>query len=93
MDIHISKLLAKMEKEIHGAMHGSSDSEVRERLLAVKTLCDLVLEEQAEERYETKQPSPNQVDSLQLQKMMGASNFNNKKKEEDGVNGDSIFDF
>jgi Family of unknown function (DUF5327) len=92
MDIHISKLLAKMEKEIQGAMHGSSDSEVRERLLAVKTLCDLVLEEQAEERYETKQPSP-QVDSLQLQKMMGASNFNNKKKEEDGVNGDSIFDF
>ncbi|MDQ0856990.1 YwdI family protein [Bacillus sp. V2I10] len=93
MDIHISKLLAKMEKEIQRAMQGSSDSEVRERLLAVKTLCDLVLEEQAEERYETKQTSPNQLDALQLQKMMGASNFNNKKKEEDGVNGDSIFDF
>lgn len=93
MDIHISKLLAKMEKEIHRAMHGSSDSEVRERLLAVKTLCDLVLEEQAEERYEPKQQtSHNQVDAIQLQKMMGTSNLG-KKKEEDGVNGDSIFDF
>ncbi|MGG4489463.1 YwdI family protein [Metabacillus idriensis] len=93
MDIHISKLLAKMEKEIHRAMHGSNDAEVRERLLAVKTLCDLVLEEQTEERYETKQqPSHHQVDALQLQKMMGTSNLG-KKKEEDGVNGDSIFDF
>lgn len=92
MDIHISKLLAKMEKEIHEAMHGSSDSEVRERLLVVKSLCDLVLDEQPGETYVPKQPSSNDFDSLQLQKMMGSSALT-KKKEEDDVNGDSIFDF
>lgn len=92
MDIHISKLLAKMEKEIHQAMHGSSDSEVRERLLVVKSLCDLVLDEQPGETNVPKQPSSNDFDSLQLQKMMGSSALTKKKKEDD-VNGDSIFDF
>lgn len=92
MDIHISKLLAKMEKEIHQAMHGSSDSEVRERLLVVKSLCDLVLDEQPGETNVRKQPSSNDFDSLQLQKMMGLSALTKKKKEDD-VNGDSIFDF
>lgn len=92
MDIHISKLLAKMEKEIHQAMHSSSDSEVRERLLVVKSLCDLVLDEKPGEAYDTRQPSSNDFDSLQLQKMMGSSALS-KKKEEDDVNGDSIFDF
>lgn len=92
MDIHISKLLAKMEKEIHQAMQSSSDSEVRERLLVVKSLCDLVLDEKPGETYDMRQPSSNDFDSLQLQKMMGSSALS-KKKEEDDVNGDSIFDF
>jgi hypothetical protein len=92
MDIHISKLLAKMEKEIHEAMQSSSDSEVRERLLVVRSLCDLVLDEQTGETYVPKQPSSNDFDSLQLQKMMGSSALT-KKKADDDVNGDSIFDF
>ena len=97
MDIHISKLLAKMEKEVRMAMNGSSESEVRERLLAVKTLCDLVLEERSGESHgEPVKPKPQasqplEVDALQLQKMMGASSFNKKKEEEDS--GDSLFDF
>ncbi|MGX1191700.1 YwdI family protein [Metabacillus sp. SLBN-84] len=96
MDIHISKLLAKMEREVRMAMNESSESEVRERLLAVKTLCDLVLEERSGESHEPvksklQASQPLEVDALQLQKMMGASSFNKKKEEEDS--GDSLFDF
>ncbi|WP_282033642.1 YwdI family protein [Metabacillus indicus] len=96
MDIHISKLLAKMEKEVRMAMNGSSESEVRERLLAVKTLCDLVLDERSGESSEPFKPKlqaskPLEMDALQLQKMMGASSFNKKKEDEDS--GDSLFDF
>jgi hypothetical protein len=96
MDIHISKLLAKMEKEVRMAMNGSSESEVRERLLAVKTLCDLVLEERSGESQESVKPKlqaskPLEMDALQLQKMIGASSFNKKKEEVDS--GDSLFDF
>lgn len=96
MDIHISKLLAKMEKEVRMAMNGSSESEVRERLLAVKTLCDLVLDERSVESSEPfkqklQASKPLEVDALQLQKMMGASSFNKKKEDEDS--GDSLFDF
>lgn len=45
MSISIQKLMLKMEEEIKNAKASSSETKTRERIQAIKTLCELILDE------------------------------------------------
>nr|WP_244926475.1 YwdI family protein [Cytobacillus firmus] len=45
MNISVQKLLGKMEKELLEAKSSSSDARIRERVQAIKSLCELILDE------------------------------------------------
>ncbi|WP_071461440.1 YwdI family protein [Bacillus massilinigeriensis] len=101
MDISLQKLLLKMEEQIKGARAASAESEMREKVHSIRTLCELVLEEQSE------QGSVNLTGSVQpavaWQPQIAASQQNavipapigqpKPLKTEEGANGESLFDF
>ncbi|MTH55609.1 hypothetical protein GKZ89_19635 [Bacillus mangrovi] len=99
MDISIRQLLSKMEAELEQARRTESDHVIREKLLVIKTLCDLVLDQEPNrEPAPLKKAAQNGIDQYELQKMMGASKPVPSKPaedrlKEDGANGDSLFDF
>lgn len=90
MNISVQKLLGKIEEELRQAKSSDSEARMREKIYAVKTLCELVLEEQsssanAPQSFST--PAPIQTPVMnpygQVQKM----------KIDEESNGDSLFDF
>lgn len=83
MNIPLPKLLEKMEKELNEAKLAKSESLLKERIYAIKTLCDLVLEEKIEAREKDAFPRP----------VIKTNNIQETKLEEIDANGDSIFDF
>ncbi|MGJ7920683.1 YwdI family protein [Neobacillus sp. LXY-4] len=87
MTITIQKLLQKMEQELKEAKASASQSEIREKIQAIKTLCELVLEEPVKERTVTEKSAPiakPPMSSIITQPL---------KVEDDEANGDSLFDF
>ncbi|TDL33008.1 hypothetical protein E2R51_10125 [Jeotgalibacillus sp. S-D1] len=93
MNISHEKLLAKIEQQVGQAKQAPS-SQMREHLHAIRTLCDLALDEPSggisAQRIEPVQPSSvyqapvQQPVSMQKDKPI---------RMEDGSNGDSLFDF
>ncbi|MDG5471100.1 YwdI family protein [Jeotgalibacillus sp. ET6] len=97
MSISEEQLLAKIEQQIGQAKNASS-AQKREHLHAIRTLCDLALDNNAPStgafssveagRIEVKQTpvysAPAQPVSVSQEKPV---------KMEDGANGDSLFDF
>ena len=45
MNISVEKLLHKIEEELKEAKGTNSDAKIRERVHAIKTMCELILEE------------------------------------------------
>ena len=45
MNISVEKLLHKIEEELKGAKGTNSNAKIRERVHAIKTMCELILEE------------------------------------------------
>lgn len=86
MNISIRKLLGKMEEELRQAKLSDNEANVRERIHAVKTLCELVLEEQPN-LENTVQPiaTPTLIPSQMVSPQ--------KMKLDKEANGDSLFDF
>jgi len=95
LDISVKKLLVKMEQELLEAKSSGSISEVRERIHAIKTLCELLLDHNPAEiklgissrdvvnpSVQTQSPA---VRSVQVQPK--------KIQIDDESNGDSLFDF
>ncbi|MFS0821266.1 YwdI family protein [Bacillus sp. 1P02SD] len=95
MNISVDKILDKMQQELHVAKNEASEQKVRERLMAIRTLCDLVLDEAPAEarRLETVQVQPMQKVVQPIQTMQPTTIQNSTKLEEDDANGDSLFDF
>ncbi|MEH7379474.1 YwdI family protein [Bacillus sp. JJ1533] len=95
MNISLGKILDKMQQELQSAKSEASEQKVRERLMAIRTLCDLVLDEAPTEvrRVESMpvQPLPQSVQPIQT--MQPTTIQNTAKLEEDDANGDSLFDF
>lgn len=93
MSISIEKMLSKMEAEINEAK-GLNESAVRERVHAIKTLCEVILDQstgavraaQTQQQPmiapQTNNPGPQQVSLNEKPMKMG-----------DEANGESIFDF
>ncbi|MDQ0230791.1 YwdI family protein [Metabacillus malikii] len=98
MNIHVSKLLQKMDDELRKAKASQNDNEIRESLIVIKSLCDVVLAEK--NSLHIPSPKTNEINQSELQKMMGnlapvktASPLPDNKIEEEDANGDSLFDF
>lgn len=97
MNIHVSKLLQKMEGELFKAKNSQSDKEMRERLVVIQSLCEVILEEEAMS-LKISSPPVSEINPTELQKMMGTSSRSTVVKsttsyEEKDANGESLFDF
>ena len=98
MNIHVSKLLLKMEDELAKAKQSDSDKEIRERLIVIQSLCEVILDEKKNTLH-IPSPQPSQINPTELQKMMGNLAAPKPQQQtanhyqEDDANGDSLFDF
>lgn len=95
MNIHVSKLLQKMEGELFKAKNSQSDKEMRERLVVIQSLCEVILEEEGTSLKVSSAVS--EINPTELQKMMGNNlppvvKSSTQYKEKD-ANGESLFDF
>ena len=97
MNISVEKLLNKMEEKIKEAKETGSDAVIRERVHAIKTMCELILEEpSAATTSVDKKPSFSTVTSFQKgQGQVSATPpIGQERLIIDGEsNGESIFDF
>ncbi|WP_258535551.1 YwdI family protein [Bacillus sp. 03113] len=91
MNISIQKLLLKIEEQVAEAKNSHSENVIRERVHTIKSLCELILEDQAvliekASEWTTSSAVPNPAATSQM--------LQPKKIEiEKGVNGDSLLDF
>ncbi|WP_243293003.1 YwdI family protein [Bacillus sp. FJAT-47783] len=102
MNIPIKNIVLKMEQELMKLKESQSKEAIEARLLVIRSLCDVVLDQPEEQRDFTDIQEPQtkeDISSLELEKMMGikkpkpAALSSARVIEEDGANGDSIFDF
>nr|WP_285852297.1 YwdI family protein [Robertmurraya korlensis] len=95
MEISVQKLLLKMEQELQAAKSSGTNSQVRERVHAIKTLCELVLESQSGETTRGL-PRVNPVIPTKVEQILTSSPVQTQPKKlqiDDESNGDSLFDF
>lgn len=84
-------LLSSMDALVQGAKQASSEQQLREQLAAIRALCDVALQNEAQSTNQ----STTQVREVQQQASIQVSPAivpSNKLQEQD-ANGDSIFDF
>ena len=100
MNIHVSKLLQKMEEELDKAKKSDTDKEWREKLVVIKSLCEVILDEKSSS-LNILSPTSNEINQAELQKMMGniptivkqQPILSSSPYKEKDANGDSLFDF
>ncbi|MFS0863051.1 YwdI family protein [Fredinandcohnia sp. 179-A 10B2 NHS] len=86
MNISVNKIIDKMQQEILMAKSEGNEQKIRERLMAIRTLCDLVLEESP-----AKAPI---VEKKVIPAVLQTNTVvNTPKLQEEDANGDSLFDF
>jgi len=100
MNISVQKLLAKIEDQLKEAKtSGSSEATIRERVYAIKSLCELVLEQESTNRISEPyskplyQPAITQPSPVQVQQPQPMQPMQTPKLNTDEGNGDSLFDF
>jgi len=84
--IPLSRVVTEIEKYVTGAKGKGDDQSIRESLLAIRALCDVVISEQPD-MYP---PIPSQV--AQPTCAVPTISVGKRMKEEE-ANGDSLFDF
>ncbi|CAI9396358.1 YwdI family protein [Niallia sp. Sow4_A1] len=97
MNISVQQLLAKIEDQLLEAKTSDSDARIRERVYAIKSLCELVLEQEGKEsityQHPVQKPSFQAMQApLTIPKQQPIQTQTNKIKMAEG-NGDSLFDF
>jgi len=85
MNITVNKIIDKMFVELQMAKNVGNSAKVRDHLLALRTLCDLVLDEAPVEKPVIQQVVTTPMPSTNLPITA--------KLEEEDANGDSLFDF
>lgn len=92
MNISIEQLLGKIERELKEARNSLTKARLRERVQAMKSLCELILEEPAEEKDVSS--SIRTYIAPVLQPVQTASAQQPKRMEiDESANGESLFDF
>lgn len=101
MNISVEKLLHKIEEELKEAKDTNSNAKIRERVHAIKTMCELILEESTTVTNSTTTTSAtvnnasNLVISNPAYSRQVASMPNQQERLiiDEESNGESIFDF
>lgn len=96
MQISYQSLLNKMGEKINEARLENADAKIREHVQAIKTLCEVILEETSGDVRREEYVKPVQTQSLPTQPTVVVSQPNTLEKKlqtDDGANGDSLFDF
>ncbi|MBY0123400.1 YwdI family protein [Bacillus sp. S/N-304-OC-R1] len=92
MNISVQQLLGKIEKELNEARNSSTTARLRERVQAMKSLCELILDEPADEKEVSSSISTYIAPALQP--VQPASIGQPKRMEiDESANGESLFDF
>lgn len=93
--ISTQTLLQQIEKHTQLAKSIENDQLIREQLIAIRALCELALTEQSSNISVTKNQFQQQSlpQTVQLNRTTQPSLQSNPLKEDDGANGNSIFDF
>ena len=84
-------IVKQIEKLTAEAAHAATEQQAREKLTAIRALCDVVLDEKASS------PTPAPINSMNT--MISSPVYTQpaaipaQKLEEDDANGDSLFDF
>jgi hypothetical protein len=88
-----------MEEELDKAKKSDTDKELREKLIVIKSLCEVILDEKSSS-INIPSPTSNEINQAELQKMMGNMSTVVKQPtisstpfKESDANGDSLFDF
>ena len=87
--ISYQTILQQLEKQLDEAKKATGEQQIRESLTAVRALCDVVLEQSVETSKTQPKHAPQMLTQVPTQQMVYTAKIN----EEDGANGDSLFDF
>jgi predicted RNase H-like nuclease (RuvC/YqgF family) len=85
MEIPVQHILKKIEAEVQQSLKINDQQQIRDHVLSIKTLCELLLEKSPKTFVENDSPiapTPNTV-----------NNKNKNSFDDDEENGDSLFDF
>lgn len=85
--ISYDRILNEMERQLHTARRTTDKGEMREALAAIRSLCEVALDESAEREAKVipKMLTTNKIQSI--------SSLEAKPLEEEDANGGSLFDF
>ncbi|QDQ01214.1 uracil-DNA glycosylase [Lysinibacillus fusiformis] len=87
--ISYQAVLLQLEKQLADARNTTNEQQIRERLTAIRALCDVVLDF----TVEVPKAQPKHLPQLLATETTPTSLYTAKIEEDDGANGDSIFDF
>lgn len=90
MNISVEQLLGKIEDELKQAKASGSEARMRERIHAVKALCELVLDDRTKTVQLVEKPV---VTSLPKEQVIPVQGQPQRLKMDDDANGESLFDF
>ncbi|WP_341301549.1 YwdI family protein [Lysinibacillus sp. FSL H8-0500] len=82
-------VIQQLEKQLASAKNAATDQQIREALIAIRALCDVVLDSPSDPAPIT---PPKHLPQMLVSETKPSSLYTSKI-EEDGANGDSIFDF
>lgn len=88
LNISVQQLLMKMENELIEAKACTTDFQIREKVYAIKSLCELILDTPPISSVKTTNPSAH---IQPITETLAPKESNRLKMDE--ANGDSIFDF
>lgn len=101
MSITLDRVLQRMQAELNRAQETGNVQKKREHLAAMKSLCELALEEDVHQERRPAAPSMQPISPTlaannfvpTVQQSQPVNHFPSKPMKEDEANGDSIFDF
>ncbi|MBE6184004.1 YwdI family protein [Heyndrickxia ginsengihumi] len=94
MTISIQQLLDKMEQEMIKAKHSQDEEHIRQHVYAIKTLCEMIVEDEGGAGETSQANWSKQHAELQiLSKPIETVAQPKPIQTDDGANGDSLFDF
>jgi sensor domain CHASE-containing protein len=93
VSISMKKLLQKMEEEILNAKQSSSETRIRERIQAIKTLCELILDEPEAKQHQFSSKTTVPTATVSVDNPKRVIHNHERLQTDDGANGESLFDF
>ncbi|MGE7114211.1 YwdI family protein [Lysinibacillus sp. NPDC047702] len=82
-------VIQQLEKQLSGVKNAGNEQQIREALTAIRALCDVVLDSaEGISKAQSKH-----IPQMLVSEPKPSSLYTAKIEEEDGANGDSIFDF